>query len=245
MVDMNRKDLKFVVGVLTSNRNVLLEKTLNSFMTYNSMVSNFVLVDSDSSEKAQENNRVIAKKFGMRYVLNEQSFADDRNIRIEHGVGRLIKEILKESADLYCLLQDDWQCLGTIPIASVWKFLSYYKNIGQVRMRDFKYDDTFDGGSSINFVTHRKIEFTEEIVIENSIFKIGELHWVDSCNLMLRQTLLKVSKMFESECDRMNFFHLIHPYNAQLQPGLFHHVGPRRIRYDLRERGFFSSENFS
>lgn len=231
----------FVIGVLTHNRISLLTDTLESLLTFNPDISNLVLVDSDSTEDVQRANRLIADRFGMRYVLAEGSSSSDKNVRIEHGVQRLIEEVLQEGTDICCLLQDDWRCMGRIPVDPAWELLNNYNNIGQIRMRDFRYDDTFDGGSSVNFVTHRKIEFKQHIASGNVSFGIGELHWVDSCNLMLSSVLSSISKPFDSEIDRMISFHSAYPCNAQLQPGIFHHIGPWRVRQDLREKGLFNN----
>lgn len=233
------------VGVLTCNRLELLNDTLNSLFSFNPNIPHLVLVDSDSSVAVQRENRVLAAKFGMRYVLNDPSFSDNKDERIEHGVRRLIKEVLRERADMCCLMQDDWRCLGSIPVETSWEFLNRNANIGQVRMRDFKYDDTFDGGSSVNFVTHRKIEFERCEVVGGTEYAVGELHWVDSCNLMLPKVLGSISGRFNSEIERMEEFHRMYPHNAQLRPGVFHHTGPRRIRHDLRERGLFGNANIS
>ena len=237
---MNRR---LALGVLTCNRLSLLNDTLMSLMAFNPAISSLILVDSDSTEEVQEQNRDIARKYGMRYVLNEPSSSNDKNVRIELGVRRLIREVLCEEADICCLLQDDWRCTGSIPVDSAFNFLNENEDIGQIRMRDFKYDDTFDGGSSVNFVTKRKIRFTERTAVGNSVFEMGELHWVDSCNLMLHRVLGSIDKSFVSETDRMIAFHSMYPRNAQLRPGIFHHTGPCRIRQDLREKGFFADAN--
>lgn len=236
---------KLALGVLTCNRLLLLQETLESLFAFNPNISNLVLVDSDSTEEVQAGNRAIASRFGMRYVLNEASPNMEKDARIELGVRRLIKEVLDEGIDICCLLQDDWRCLGCIPVLPAWKFLNTHRNIGQIRLRDFKYDDSFDGGSSVNFVTQRKIDFVDKVKVEDSVFEVGELHWVDSCTLMRRSVLESISKPFDSEMDRMRMFHLEYPANAQLRPGIFHHIGPRRIRKDLREKGFFANANIS
>lgn len=234
------------MGVLTCNRVSLLRDTLNSFSTFNSLGDwNLVLVDNGSIPKMREENKHIAAKYNMRYVFNAPSLSHDVNRRIETGVCRLVKEVLAEQTDFCCLLQDDWRCTGSVPIEAAWEFLNRYRHIGQVRMRSFKYDDTFDGGSSVNFVTHQKINFTKRIIVRDVSFDIGELHWVDCCNLMLRDTLDFISKPFNSEIERMESFHLKHPVNAQLSPGIFSHTGPQRIRHDLREKGFFNDANIS
>lgn len=233
------------IGILTCNRLSFLNDTLRTLSTFNPNMSRLILVDNDSTKTIQKENRNIARRYGMRYVLNKPSSAYDKNERIEKGVRKLIKEVLKEHTDLCCLLQDDWRCMGRIPVDAAWHFLNSNRSIGQIRMRDFRYDDTFDGGSSVNFVTRRKIVFTHGVAVGNVAFEIGELHWVDSCNLMLHDVLASISRPFTSETDRMIAFHEKHPFNAQLCPGIFHHTGPRRIRQDLREKGLFVHANIS
>ena len=232
---------RLAIGVLTHNRVPLLVDTLESLFAYNPDLQNVVLVDNGSDGNVQNENRAVAKRFGLRYVLNVQTSADvDTNKKIEVGVRRLIQEVLDEDSDICCLLQDDWRCLDCIPVDAAWEFLCTHQNIGQLRLRDFKYDDSFDGGSSINFVTHLKIHFSERIVVGDASFDVGELHWVDSCNLMRRAVLETIATPFSSEIDRMRVFHQLHPSNAQLRPGIFRHTGPCRIRPELREKGLFA-----
>ena len=238
-------NIRLALGVLTCNRQALLVDTLQSLFTFNSNISNLVLVDSDSSCDVQEFNKLTAMKFGMRYVLNSPSTSKNKEAKIEHGVRRLIFEVLRENADICCLMQDDWRCLGPIPLISSFEFLKSNQDIGQVRMRDFKYDDSFDGGSSVNFVTRNKINFVRREIIGDSVFSIGELHWVDSCNLMLPHVLERIVGKFDSELDRMMEFHALYPFNAQLSPGIFHHIGPQRIRHDLRKKGLFTDAHIS
>ena len=124
-------------------------------------------------------------------------------------------------------------------------FLCENKEVGQVRLRDFRYDDTFYGGSSVNFVTMEKIKFSKTEKYGDSKFKTADLHWVDSCNAMRKDVLQKMDCSFDVEMNRMEYFHSLFPINAQLVDGVFYHTGPQRVRNDLRERGLFLDENIS
>lgn len=249
--------IKKAMGILTCNRTDLLKQTLESFFSFNSMRDmSCILLDNNSDDCYSRDNKILSNDFGFKYVYNVQckknknkgACEDDNreiNIKIELGHSRLIQELLKTNADLFFILEDDWNCLGEVPFDDIYSFLSENKGIGQVRIRDYRYDDSFYGGSSKNFVTLKRIEFTETIIINGSIFKIANMHWVNSCIAMRREALEYMSKLFESEIDKMMFFYDRYPQNAQLLPGIFYHTGPNRIRNDLKAKGLFDNENFS
>lgn len=237
---------KLAIGILTYNRKDLLEDTLENLIKFNDKDSiEIVLVDNNSDFEYQETNKECSLKYGAHYVFNEIKKSESIDINIELGHRRLIEEMLKFDSDIFCMLEDDWNNTDRIPVDDLSEFLQKYKNIGQVRLRDFKYDDTFYGGSSVNFVTMKKIVFTDSVFIGTSTFKTGELHWVDSCNVMRREVLEQMNISFGVEMNRMEYFHKLYPLNAQLNPGIFYHTGPQRIRNDLREKGLFSNADFS
>ena len=101
------------------------------------------------------------------------------NTNIERGHRILIDELLKCDAELFCILEDDWKCTGEIPVDEIWEVLTNHEEVGQVRIRDYKYDDTFYGGSSRHFITKNKIVFDEVIIIGKKKFKIADMHWVN------------------------------------------------------------------
>lgn len=237
---------KLVIGILTYNRKKLLADTLENLVKFNNFDNiEIILLDNNSDLEYQKSNKDFAKKYGVHYVFNEIEKTDNIDINIELGHRRLIDEMLKRNSDIFCMLEDDWNNTGTIPVDDIKEFLSKNKNVGQVRLRDFRYDDTFYGGSSINFVTMKKIVFTDNAIYGDSKFKIGELHWVDSCNVMRREVLEQMNISFGMEMNRMLYFHKLYPLNAQLSPGIFYHTGPKRVREDLRKKGLFLNENLS
>ncbi len=239
-------NVSVVVGLLTYNRKKLLEDTLSSLFQHNDMNRmKLLIVDNNSSVEYQETNIKFAKMFKAKYIFNNYKQTEDTNQNIEIGHRRLIDEMLLYDADLYITIEDDWHCMREIPVLDVKNFLNIKPHIGQIRLRDFRYDDSYYGGSSINFVTMKKIVFTDKVEVNKSVFHIANLHWVNSCNLMTRNVLEKMNVPFEQEIDRMIFFHDLYPYNAQLTPPIFYHTGPYRIREDLKKRGLFCSENIS
>ncbi len=234
------------IGILTYNRDELLKETLESFFQHNSNGnSKIILVDNGSAEEYQISNRKYAGQYGLEYKYNSFSLASDMNENIEIGHHILIKELLNCDADLFCILEDDWKCKGKIPVDEIWQLLNEHAEIGQVRIRDYRYDDTFYGGSSLNFITKKKIVFDEIIRVNNITFKVADMHWVNCCNVMRKDTLKAMDIDIKSEYEKMQFFYGLHPRNAQFEPGIFYHIGPHRIRVDLREKGLFSNEDFS
>lgn len=241
-------DKKMIIGILTYNRKTLLIDTLENLVEKNkSNLENIelLLVDNNSELKYQESNKGCANKYGAKYIFNEICDTGNVDVNIELGHKRLISEMLKCDADVYCMLEDDWRNTDAIPIDDLCKFLENNKDVGQVRLRDYRYDDSFYGGSSINFVTMNKIVFNYEMVCGSSVFKKAELHWVDSCNVMRKDVLKQMNCDFDVELSRMQFFHDLYPVNAQLNPGIFYHTGPDRIREDLRQKGLFKNEDIS
>ncbi len=237
---------KLAIGILTHNRNELLHDTLNSFYKYNSdLDSTALLIDNGSDKEYQNSNKYYSDIYDLKYIYNDLNKSMDINEKIEIGHMRLINELLKIDSDLYCILEDDWKCLGRIPVDEVSGFLNEHMEIGQIRLRDYKYDDTFYGGSSLHFVTKNKISFVKEEKIRSVSFNIAEMHWVNCCNIMKKDALQHMNTEFKSELDKMQLFHQLYPQNAQLIPGIFYHIGPQRIRNDFREKGLFLNEDIS
>lgn len=239
---------KMVIGILTYNRKELLFNTVSDLIKENKNnieCFDIILVDNNSDLEYQKTNLECAQKYGIKYVFNKIEETENIDKNIELGHRRLISEMLKIDADVYCMLEDDWKNTSTIPVDDIVCFLSENKDVGQIRMRDFRYDDTFYGGSSVNFVTMKKIRFNECKKYGQSQFKTAELHWVDSCNAMRKEVLQKMDCSFDVEINRMEYFHKLYPINAQLVDGIFYHTGPQRVRNDLREKGLFSDENIS
>ena len=234
------------IGILTYNRKELLGDTLKSLFKFNSHDDmQVLLIDNGSSKEFQESNQKYAKQYGLKYIYTSSNLSNDINKNIEEGHHALITELLKCQADLFCILEDDWKCIGRIPIEEIDKFLVGHVDIGQVRIRDFKYDDSFYGGSSRHFITKHKIVFDERVEVKNKVFKIADMHWVNCCNVMKRDALAHMNSVFGSEYEKMQFFYELFPRNAQYEPGVFYHIGPQRIRDDLRKKGLFSDANLS
>lgn len=237
---------KLAIGILTYNRDELLYDTLVSLFESNSNIGmEVILVDNGSNEKYQASNKRYAEEFGLKYIYNALALSSDMNKNIEMGHMCLINELLKCDANLFCILEDDWKCFGTIPINEIGQLLDEHDEIGQVRIRDYRYDDTFYGGSSLHFVTKQKIVFNELIDIGSSTFKVADMHWVNCCNVMKRNALKHMNISLNSEIEKMQLFFELYPRNVQLEPGVFYHIGPQRIREDLRAKGLFSDEDIS
>lgn len=239
---------KLVIGILTYNRTKLLEKTLLTFYKYNAKEDiKMILLDNNSSKEESEINKSLAKKYDIEYFYNKYDVSDDLNKNIEIGHMSLIKHMLDCDSEMCCILEDDWECIGRIPINEIMLFLNEHKNIGQVRLRDFKYDDTMYGGSSVNFVTKEKIIFNNEIVYGDVSFKVADMHWVNCCTFMRKDVLERMDNVYSAEMERMKAFYKMYPANAQMIPGIFYHIGPWRVREDLRKQGLFggSNENIS
>lgn len=234
------------IGILTYNRDELLKRTLESLFQFNVQKDLvIVLVDNGSDEKYQVSNRKYAEQYGIKYKYNEIEPSIEMNTKIEIGHQVLIKELLKCKEDLYCILEDDWECIGQIPVEEIGIFLEKHREVGQVRIRDYRYDDTFYGGSSRHFITSNKIVFDETEEVNGKQFQIADMHWVNCCNVMRREVINYMGSSFHNEYEKMQLFYKSYPRNAQFEPGIFFHIGPRRIRQDLREKGLFCDENIS
>lgn len=237
---------KLAIGILTYNRDELLQETLETLFQHNSNANfEIILVDNGSDEKYRISNMKYAHKYGLKYVYNSNSLSSDMNENIEKGHHSLIEALLKCDADLFCILEDDWKCIGEIPIDEIYQLLKEHTEVGQVRIRDYRYDDSFYGGSSRHFITKKKIVFDEVVDMNQKRFKVADMHWVNCCNVMRRDALKSMNIEISSEIEKMQLFYEKYPRNAQFEPGIFYHIGPQRIREDLREKGLFSDENFS
>lgn len=237
---------KLIVGILTHNRDNLLIETVKSFFNYNDVTNiKCILLDNGSSLRYQDINKKIAKNYGIEYIFNDYNNCENINKNIEVGHLCLLKKMLDQSGDMFCILEDDWKCFGEIPINAIDKFLNLYEDIGQVRLRDYKYDDSIYGGSSINFITMEKIIFDEQVSINSTIFKIANMHWVNACNILKRNTLEYMLIDADNEEEKMKHFFKKYPRNAQLYPGIFYPIGEQRNRKDLKEKGLFKNENIS
>ena len=232
--------IKTVLGILTYNRTELLFETLSSLLMYNKFDGNeIVLLDNGSSKSYRLDNSKLASNYGIHYIYNNTDIGEDINSNIELGHYFLINEMLKYKADLYCVLEDDWKCTGKIPINAIHTFLANNLNVGQVRLRDYRYDDSFYGGSSKHFITGNKIVFDENIFIDDNLFEVADMHWVNCCNMMRRDAIECMCFRANDEIEKMKVFYETFPRNAQIRPGIFYHIGPNRIRADLREKGLF------
>lgn len=237
---------KLAIGILTYNRDELLCDTLESLFQYHSPEDlEIVLIDNGSDERFQLSNKKYAEKMGLKYRYNETVLSTDMNTNIEWGHRILIDELLKCDAELFCILEDDWKCTGEIPVDEIWEVLTNHEEVGQVRIRDYKYDDTFYGGSSRHFITKNKIVFDEVIIIGKKKFKIADMHWVNCCNVMKKNALKQMNAEFSSEYEKMQLFYKLYPRNVQFEPGIFYHIGPQRIREDFRAKGLFLDEGIS
>lgn len=237
---------KLAIGILTYNRDELLRDTLESLFEYNFREDlEVLLIDNGSSDEFKISNQKYAERFGLKYIYNGLDLSSDMNNNIEVGHRILIEELLKCNAELFCILEDDWKCIDEIPIDEIGKLLNTHEEVGQVRIRDYKYDDTFYGGSSRHFITKNKIVFDEVIDVDKKIFKIADMHWVNCCNVMKRHVLKQMNVSLSSEYEKMQLFYELYPRNAQIEPGVFYHIGPQRVRDDLRAKGLFLDENIS
>lgn len=235
-----------LIGILTYNRKELLEETMKSLINHNNFQDiKVILVDNGSDYEHQIYNKECAKLYNAEYIYNEIEITDDINRNIEIGHFRLISEMIKRDSELYCILEDDWKCIGTFLLDDMITFLKKYAYVGQIRVRDFHYDDSFYGGSSVNFVTMEKICFDENININNASFKCADMHWVNSCCVMTIEAMRYMEKELFSEEEKMRYFYKKYSKNAQLDSGIFYHIGPVRIREDLREKGLFLNEDIS
>ena len=91
----------------------------------------------------------------------------------------------------------------------------------------------------------KKICFDKGTQINESFFKCADMHWVNSCCVMTREAIQYMEKEMDDEVEKMNYFYKRYPKNAQLEPGVFYHIGPQRVREDLRAKGLFLGENIS
>ncbi|WP_113920461.1 glycosyltransferase family 2 protein [Alkalibaculum bacchi] len=242
---------KIVVGVLTYNRPELLEETLHSFNEYLKAYRDlfkFVIFDNGSKDEIIKINKKIAQKYRSKFVTSRKviestknSKIRDHNISIGHrNLSRLMK---KEDGDAYIILEDDWACAAYIPLIELIEYLRKNPDIGQIRLRNSRYDGTLTGGAKHNFVTQEPIKWTKEVVIGNYILAYGNLHWVNNPSIISKEALDLISKGYNSEVECMKAFHEIYPINLQLQPGVFEHIGPWRHRKDLVEQGIIQGED--
>lgn len=142
-------------------------------------------------------------------------------------------------ADAYIILEDDWECIDSVDFVSIIEFMQKNIFIGQVRLRNFKYDGSLTGGSAINFVTQEVIEWEiPSFFIGHHQIRIGNLHWVNNPSIISPSALKILLQEFASEVKCMEAFHKKFPRNAQLFSGIFEHIGQWRIRDDLRQKGY-------
>lgn len=242
------KKYRVIVGVLTYNRSELLKKTLQSFISnidVRDCEMSFYIFDNGSSKEVLKEVKKIAIEYnavltmlGKEKVSSKTNKERDKNI--SYGHKRLAQLMCSQDADGYLLLEDDWECTEEFKIEPLVKFLSNNDDIGQIRLRDYKYDGSLMGGSNRNLATNTLITWDEEIQI-NDLYKItkGNLHWVNNPSIISPSALKLLLEGFKDELDCMRKFGEIYPNNAQMFPGVFKHIGQWRIREDLIEDGLF------
>lgn len=236
---------KIVVGVLTHNRPKLLLKTLQSFYeNFSVYKSQFktIIFDNGSTTDVIDKNRILANKYGASFFslgeekkLPKDSKTRDNNISLGHN--KLINLMKQELASAYIILEDDWECTSEAPLNELIKLLHNNPSIGQIRLRNCKYDGSLKGCANHNFVTLEPIKWTKTIELERYQLDFGNLHWVNNPSIISKKALELVSKGFSSELECMRAFAEHYPNNIQLSPGIFEHIGPWRHREDLKEQG--------
>jgi|GEM_PF-5502487 len=242
---------KIVVGVLTHNRPRLLKETLESFNYYlkeYEKLIEFIVFDNGSKKEVIEHNKLLCQSYNAKFIscnevidLPKGSKSRDHNISIGHRKLSLLMK--KYDGDAYMILEDDWKCIAQVPLDELVKYLRQHPEVGQIRLRDCKYDGTLKGCAKHNFVTQEPIRWSKEEILGEYTLSYGNLHWVNNPSLITREALEFVNQGFDSEVACMEAFHKIFPINLQLKPGIFKHSGPWRHREDLVDQGFIKVGN--
>ncbi|MFP5249792.1 MAG: hypothetical protein ACLGP3_08195 [Acidobacteriota bacterium] len=240
--------MKLGIGLLTYERPELLRATIATLWPHlaaQSVELSAVILDNGSSATTLVQVQAAAASIGARLkrrLAGPLALTDDpveRDQRIAAGFAALAAALLDTDCTHALLVEDDWECIAAPPLAALAAVFDARPGLGQIRLRECRYDSGLDGYSARNFVTRRPIVFDTSHAAGCHVVDEGELHWTNNPSLIRRATLDILRTGASSEIETMHAFWRRHPRNGQLRPGVFLHRGPFRRRPDLEVAGVF------